>query len=134
MRLDKPVLALAAVVVLAPIGACIPSAGTSGSGATSAGTFMESHVMGRVHNHLDPPTSVSVYAAPETGSHLRVGNASPARTATEHFNPLGAAFSYRFMARTSGGAEIVSSSVSARAGETVEWELQDNVVRVVDPG
>jgi len=132
MLLQKPVLALAAVVVLTPIGACAPSVGTSGAGATEAGESMPSRVKLRVVGDLDP--SASVFAAPETGSWLRVGNTDPIRTATVHFNPLGAEFRYRFMAKTTGGAEIVSRPVSVQAGETVAWELRDNVVRVVDPG
>ncbi|MEX2572578.1 MAG: hypothetical protein WD737_14855 [Gemmatimonadota bacterium] len=81
----------------------------------------------RVENNLIPPTTLSVYALPDTGTRQLVGIVRPGATTDLSFSPRAAA-SYQFVAETTEGRDIVSPPINIRAGDTAEWDLDANIV------
>lgn len=87
----------------------------------------EDRVQVRVNNNLVPPTALTVYAVSDAGSRRLLGSVSPNQEITLTFDPGSAGGSYRLMARTLSGAEIVSNPVFIRTGGGVSWTLQSNI-------
>lgn len=103
------------------------SGGCAAAGTGAAG----GEVAVRVQNNLIPPTTLTIYAVPETGARRLLGSVTPNSTQTFTFLP-GAGVQHRFMARTTAGAEVVSNPVPVSPGATVRWDVQSNVAAVVE--
>lgn len=120
-RLSVFAMALLAVVVLS---ACA-SSGRMGEG--DAGPTAATVV---VNNNLTVPTSLTVHLVPENGVRRLLGNVTPGETQRLTVSGALAGGRYRLLARTTGGADLVSDPFSLSEGETVTWDLQSNIVRV----
>lgn len=130
MRTRSSILALAATVCTLLAGGCAPAASGAGdTGAPSAAA--EGRITAQVRNSLAPPTAVTVYALDGTGGARRIlGNVSPNGTATLAFDPALTTGTYRLMARTTAGRELVSTPFTVSEGQTVVWDIQLNSIQV----
>jgi hypothetical protein len=111
---------LTALLAAAVLGAC----SLFGRGAPGESVTIE------VNNNLALPTPVTVYAYSDVGSRQLIGSLVPEKTAVLHFNSAHITGSYRFVAVVRRGAQIVSTPVSLTGGETLTWELRNNVLLV----
>jgi hypothetical protein len=102
----------------------LPVSGCAMGGMGAAG---EGSVAVEVENNLIPPTSLSVYAVPETGARRLIGVVDPSETRTLRFDPVGAAREYRFAAETTSGADIVSNPLVIGANDAVRWDVTANL-------
>ena len=108
-------------------------AGTTGCasrGAAGEGEGVTTFLL--VSNNLPNPTSLSVYAVPQVGTRTLVGTVRPGATVRLSFRPPSQQ-EYRFLARTTGGAEILSNPVTVVPGEGVRWDLGANIATEVRP-
>jgi hypothetical protein len=114
----------AAVFVLAllalPAGCATGSSAADGS--RDAGV--------EVHNDLIPPAALTIYLVPESGVRRLIGNVGPGQTRTLSIRePM--AGRHRLLARTTGGNDIVSNSITIGAMDTLRWNLSSNIVTTV---
>lgn len=125
-----------AKLALAPIAALLIAAACSSGGTLSNGPTVGTpepaadQVTVLVNNDLIPPTTLSVWAAPERGARQLLGNATPSSTVTLAFVPTVASSSYRLVARTTAGHDIQSNPVVLAAGDSAVWSVQANTVTV----
>ncbi|HSU17195.1 hypothetical protein [Longimicrobium sp.] len=117
MRRARFLSALPAVAVL---GAC----SLFGRGVPGETVTLE------INNNLALPAPVTVYAYSDVGSRQLVGSLVPDKQAVLRFHSAHITGSYRFVAVVRRGAQLVSNSVSLTGGETVTWELRNNVLLV----
>lgn len=82
----------------------------------------------RVQNNTISPTSVTVYAVPETGVRQMLGLLNPSETKTFTFDPTAATSQYRLVAEATGGAELVSREFSFAGTTGVVWDMSLNSV------
>ena len=108
-----------ALLLAAGVGGCA-SAGTGSGGDTAI----------VVENNLVPSSAMSVYALPDQGGRRLIGSVSPGETRTLRFDVFGVGGQYRFVARTTGGSDLVSNPVTIEAGDTVRWSLASNIATV----
>ena len=120
MRVPKILVIALAALFGAGLSAC---ASMGGGGAEGNTTLV-------VENTLAPSTSLTIYALPEVGSRSMVGLVDPQETARLTFNSMSAG-TYRFMARTTSGQELVSHPITVSPGQTIEWDVRANIVRVL---
>jgi hypothetical protein len=83
-----------------------------------------------VTNNLALPEPVTVYAWSDVGARQLVGSLVPDKMTVLHFRSGHITGSYRFVAVVDRGRQIVSSSVALTGGETLTWELRNNVLLV----
>lgn len=83
-----------------------------------------------INNNLAIPQALTVYAYSDVGSRQLIGSVSPDRQAVLRFHAAYITGSYRFVAVVRRGSQLVSNSVSLNGGETVTWELRNNVLLV----
>ena len=97
-----------------------------------------------VDNNLQIPTPVTIYVIndvgrtqvrdiAEIGSRQLVGNVSPGRRSTLSFRSATITGNYRLVAHVASqtrGNFLVSNVVALTGGETVTWELRNNVIVV----
>ncbi len=110
---------LAAALLLAACAAAVPGAA-------------DAELLIRVQNNLVPPTSLTVWAVPATGTRQMLGTVDPSTTATLRFDPAPAAGQYRLMAETTAGTEIVSNPVVLSDAAVVQWDLSSNIATVTE--
>jgi hypothetical protein len=84
-----------------------------------------------IDNNLVVPAPVTVYAYSDVGSRQLVGSILPDRQAVLRFHAGHIMGSYRFVAVVTRGAQLVSTPVSLNGGETVSWDLRNNLLVVV---
>lgn len=122
-------LALAACMTLA--GGCAPAATTAGD-EPAATELRQGEALVRVENSLIPPTAVTVYAVETTGGTRRLlGSVSPNRTESFRLRMPLSTSTYRLVARTTGGSEVVSTPITITEGDTLSWDMQINALRVM---
>jgi hypothetical protein len=83
-----------------------------------------------INNNLAVPAALSVYAYSDVGSRQLIGSVSPDRQAVLRFHAAHITGNYRFVAVVRRGSQLVSNPVSLNGGETVTWELRNNVLLV----
>ncbi|HEX8242884.1 MAG TPA: hypothetical protein VF541_05300 [Longimicrobium sp.] len=83
-----------------------------------------------INNNLAIPAALTVYAYSDVGSRQLIGSVSPDRQAVLRFHAGNITGSYRFVAVVRRGSQLVSNPVSLNGGETVTWELRNNVLLV----
>lgn len=105
------------------------SACASGSGAS---TDDASAIDVVVDNNLVPSTQVTVWAIPETGTQIRLGNVAPGQQGTLRYTPRTNALSYRLRAQTTAGRDIFSNPINLVGANQVSWNLQTNIAIVAD--
>lgn len=82
-----------------------------------------------VVNDVQPPSAITVWITTDIGTRTLLGHVNPASTGTLSYAPSGAAGQHQLVARTTGGAELVSPPFSLVApGEGVRWDLSSNIV------
>ena len=97
---------------------------TLGSGARGETVLIE------VDNDVPLPTAFTVYAFSETGSRRLVGSLSPGRPGTLRLTGGELSGRYRFTAVRQLGSAITSPPIALQGGETVTWDLRDNVILI----
>lgn len=122
-----PLFRLLSLLAVLALSAC---AGRAGAEAAEM-TVPEGHAMIRVQNNTIPPTTLTVWAVPETGARTRLGVLRPSATETFHFEPIGAGTRYRLVAETTAGADLVSREFSLTGTAGVLWDVNANIVRPI---
>jgi len=112
----SPVLVL---ILLA--GACAPN-------GIDTDVDPEAEAAIQVNNDLTPSTVVTVWIIPDVGSRQMLGTVTPGDRETLRFDAGTATREYRLRARTTAGAEIISTPFSLAAGRAVQWNLNSNMV------
>ncbi|HEX2202366.1 MAG TPA: hypothetical protein VHG91_03670 [Longimicrobium sp.] len=108
---------LPAVLLVLLMAAC--AGGRRGTGGETATVVVE--------NNLVVPTSLSVFIVAETGTRTLIGTVPPGNAATLTFRSPAILGSYRLLARTAAGNDIVSNSFALSGGERIDWNLRSNV-------
>lgn len=85
-----------------------------------------------VENDLIPPTTLSIYAESLTGGSTLMGIARPSVTTTLSVDRFNIA-DYRFVATTTAGNDIISDVITVGGGDTLIWNVRNNVVIRGDP-
>lgn len=111
--------------------AVLALAGCAGRAGAEAGPAPEGHAMVRVQNNAIPPTTLTVWAVPETGVRTRLGVVRPSATETFHFEPIGAGTRYRLLAETTAGTDLASQEFSLSGTAGVVWDISANIVRPI---
>jgi len=86
-----------------------------------------------VNNNLPIRTPITVYAVSDLGNRQLIGNVSPGSTSRLRFRAAQITGNYRLVARVASqtqGDYLVSNPVALTGGETVTWEVRNNVVLV----
>lgn len=83
-----------------------------------------------VDNNLVVPTTLSVFIVSEAGTRDLIGTVAPGNTATLTFRSPAILGSYRLLARTTAGNDIVSNTFALSGGERVDWNLRGGVAVV----
>lgn len=86
-----------------------------------------------VRNNLPLPQQATVYVVSELGERQLLGSIVPRESAALRFRAPSISGSYRFVARVRRGAEIVSQRLALNGGETVDWELNNNIAVILTP-
>jgi hypothetical protein len=87
-----------------------------------------------VNNNLPLRTALTIYAVSDVGNRQLIGSVTPGSTSRLRFRATTITGNYRFVARESSqthGDYLVSNAVALTGGETVSWEIRNNVVLVV---
>lgn len=112
---------------------CVALAACAGSGAGGTGEPQPggSGITIEVNNDMVPPSSITVFMVPETGSRRRLGSVAPGGRERFSYVPVAQGLDHRLRAEASGGdnAEtnpfILSSDVTR-----VQWNVSDPNARV----
>jgi len=112
------------LVVLAVVLPLAQGCRTLGRGSRGETVLIE------VENNVPLPTAFTVYAFSDAGSRRLVGSLSPGRPGTLRLTSGTLAGRYRFSAVRQLGSAITSPSIAVQGGETLTWNLRDNVIRV----
>jgi hypothetical protein len=83
-----------------------------------------------INNNLAVPMPVSIYAYSDVGSRQLIGAIEPDREAVLRFHAPHITGSYRFVAQVQRNAQLVSTYITLNGGETVSWELRNNILRL----
>ncbi|MEW5930510.1 MAG: hypothetical protein AB1941_23875 [Gemmatimonadota bacterium] len=130
-RRTPTALIAAPVVLLIALGGCAPAtppAATAAPGAAAA--VAEGAKVVRVQNNLIPPSSLTVYAVPQTGVRQMLGVLQPSEAKTFTFEPA-AIGEYRLVAQATAGSEIVSRDFTFAGTRGVTWDMNSNVISPV---
>jgi hypothetical protein len=122
MRLARSTWKALALVALFGTAAC--ATGSREEAADGGGPIEVT-----IENDLQPPTSVTVWVGEQIGTRRTLGDVGPMDTRTFTLDPGTASGTYRFMARTTQGVELVSDPITVYAGESVRWDLTGNILR-----
>lgn len=114
------------VGVLILLAACSSATSSANSGTPSGGG---NSVAIRVTNDIVPPTSVTVWMVPETGSRRRLGTISPNGQQTFNFTPNLRSMDHRLMAEASGMQDAVSNPFVLEGVTSVQWDVSSALVR-----
>jgi hypothetical protein len=98
------------------------------SAERQAATGEDRTVQVTVENNLQPPTAVTVYIGEQIGTRRTLGDVGSLDTRTFSYEPATRTGTYRLVARTTAGAELVSDPITLYAGESVRWQLRGNVI------
>ncbi|HEX2166665.1 MAG TPA: hypothetical protein VHG09_05445 [Longimicrobiales bacterium] len=115
----------AAVCAILLASACA----SSGTTADGTETVDPDAVAVTVNNDLIPPSSVTVWIVPESGSRRRLGTLSPNGQETFSFSPTGVG-EYRLLAEHLAGGSTVSNPFVLSDARTLTWRLSSSVVLV----
>ena len=83
-----------------------------------------------INNNLAVPMPVSIYVYSDVGARQLIGAIPPDREAVLRFHAAHITGSYRFVAQVQRNAQLVSTPISLNGGETVSWELRNNIIRL----
>jgi hypothetical protein len=86
-----------------------------------------------VNNDLPVRTPLTIYILSDVGNRQLIGSVAPGSTSRLRFRATTITGNYRFVARVSSqtqGDYLVSNSVALTGGETVSWEIRNNVLLV----
>lgn len=113
--------------------AFVALAACSSAGGGGANTAMPSGggdgVAIQVTNDVVPPTSVTVWLVPETGSRRRLGTISPNGQQTFNFNPGMVSMEHRLVAEASGAEDRSSNPFVLEGVQSVQWSVSSVVIR-----
>jgi hypothetical protein len=87
-----------------------------------------------VNNNLPLRTALTIYTLSDVGNRQLIGSVTPGSTSRLRFRATAITGNYRFVARVASqtqGDYLVSNAVALTGGETVTWEIRNNVVLVV---
>ena len=124
-------LCAAPVVLLIALGGCAPAtppAATAAPGAAAA--VAEGAKVVRVQNNLIPPTSMTVYAVPQTGVRQMLGVLQASETKAFTLEPA-AVGQYRLVGQVSAGSEVVSPDFTFAGTRGVTWDMNSNLVNPI---
>jgi hypothetical protein len=86
-----------------------------------------------VNNDLPLRTPLTIYVLSDVGNRQMIGSVTPGSTSRLRFRAATITGNYRFVARVSSqtqGDYLVSNAVALTGGETVSWEILNNVLLV----
>jgi hypothetical protein len=109
------------------LAACSSAGGGSGGGGAPGG----SGVAIEVTNDVVPPTTVTVWIVPETGSRRRLGTISPNGVQTFNFNPGIRSMEHHLVAEVSGGSDQGSNPFVLEGVQSVRWSVSSVVIRTI---
>ena len=121
---------LASVIVGA---AACASSGSSGA-AAEAPQGNANTVTIQVTNDMIPPTQITVWIVPETGSRRRLGSVEPSRQASFPFSPAIRSMDHRLVAEPTGGNDVTTTPFTLDGVSAVRWTTSSTVVNVVRGG
>lgn len=81
-------------------------------------------------NDLIPGSTITVYLVPETGIERMLGTVIPSSRQQLRYQGLPPVGEHRLMARTTGGARIMSNTLVMDGVTGLEWNVASNLVRV----
>lgn len=127
----KPWTVLRLLVVLVLVGCGGGAATQAGAEAGAAVAPAEGEVVVRVQNNVIPPTSLTVWAVPETGVRRMLGVMQPSETKTFTFEPSLPNTQYRLVAQATAGSELVSREFTFAGVSGVTWDMSLNVINPI---
>jgi len=86
-----------------------------------------------VNNDLAVPTPLTIYIVSDVGNRQMIGTVSPNRTTRLTYRAGVVTGNYRLVARVASqtqGDYLASNSVALTGGETVMWQLRNNVILI----
>ncbi|HEX8904745.1 MAG TPA: hypothetical protein VF771_07890 [Longimicrobiaceae bacterium] len=108
------------IAVLALLGACsLFRHSTAGETVTL-----------EINNNLPVPQPLTIYAYSDVGARQLVGSIVPDKVSVLRFHASNITGNYRFVGVLGRGAQIVSNFVALSGGETLTWELRNNILLV----
>jgi len=110
------------------LAAC-SSASTATGAAPAPGGGGGGGVAIQITNDVVPPTTITVWIVPETGSRRRLGTVSPNGRQTFRFNPGIASMDHRLLAQVSGGQNRTSNPFVLNGVTAVQWNVSSDLVR-----
>ena len=96
---------------------------------SSRGEFVDVEV----NNNLPLRTALTIYSVSDVGNRQLLGSVNPGSVSRLRFRAAQITGNYRFVARESSqtqGDYLVSNPVSLTGGETVMWEIRNNVILI----
>ncbi len=127
----RKILALALVLTGAPLfGACAANASGNGGATVDAdGSRSVEEVSITVENDLMTRVPVTVFVVgPSTRTPL--GTVAAGSTSGLTFRAGAITGSYRLLAQSPGGAELLSQTITLTGGESLTWNLRANTILV----
>ncbi len=83
-----------------------------------------------VDNNLIPASALTVWAVPDGGTQMLVGNVGPSERKTLRYLPTTRALNFRLRARMTGGQDRLSNPITMIEGARVTWNVQSNLATV----
>jgi hypothetical protein len=86
-----------------------------------------------VNNNLNVPTPLTIYVVSDVGNRQLIGSVNPGRTTRLTYRAAVVTGNYRLVARVASqtqGDYLVSNAVALTGGETVMWEIRNNVILI----
>ena len=84
----------------------------------------------RVTNDMIPPTPITVWIIPETGSRRRLGTIEPNQQATFSFSPGIRSMEHRLVAERTGGSDVTTTPFTLDGVLAVRWTTSSAVVNL----
>ena len=130
MRHARQILAAALILAAAPLfGGCAANANANAGASVGGSSRNTEEVSITVENDLTTPLPVTVFVVgPGARSPLGTVGASSTRGLTYRSGAITG--SYRLVAQTSGGAEVISQPITLTGGESLTWNLRANTILV----
>ncbi len=118
------------VALLAFVGLAAAACASSGGGGAADTTMQPAGntVTIRVTNDMIPPTPITVWIAPETGSRRRLGTIEPSRQGTFTFTPGIRSMDHRLVAEPSTGNDVTTTPFTLEGVTVVRWTTSSTVV------
>lgn len=116
------------LVLLLAVGAaaCSSSSQTGADTTPSAGQG----VAFQVTNDLVPPTSITVWLVPETGSRRRLGTLDPNGAQTFTYSPGDRSMDFRLQVEATDGRNVSSQPFTLQGATSVRWGPSSTVATV----